>query len=164
MKIGDPISFLNENKLGTIVSINNKNAKILDEYGFTEEVDLNEIVFRDDSLYSKISTEKKDEITKIRSKKKTDATRTLDLHFHLLVKYPNTYSAQARLQIQKETLIENIEYCKKNPIKKLNIIHGIGDGILQNMVFDVLQGFAGLEYEDQNLFHQSSGNVEVIFR
>lgn len=164
MKIGDSISYLNENKTGIVVAINKNLVEILDEYGFTEEVAPNEIVLRDDSLYSKISTEKKDESTKIKSKKKSTATRTLDLHFHLLVKNPNAHSAQARLEIQKENLLEMLEYCRKNPIKKLNIIHGIGDGILQTMVFDVLNGFAGIEYEDQNIFHQSSGNVEVTFR
>ena len=164
MKIGDSISYLNEKKTGTVVAINRNLVKILDEYGFTEEVGLNEIVLRDESLYSKTPIERKVEGFKIKSKKKSTATRTLDLHFHLLVKNPNAYSAQARLEIQKENLIEMLEYCRKNPIKKLNIIHGIGDGVLQDLVFEVLNGFAGIEYEDQNIFHQSSGNVEVIIR
>jgi len=164
MKIGDSISYLNEKKTGTVVATHKNNATILDEYGFTEEVGLNEIVLRDDTLYTKTPIERKVEGFKIKSKKKTTATRTLDLHFHLLVKNPNAYSAQARLEIQKENLLEMLEYCRKNPIKKLNIIHGIGEGILQNMVFDVLDGFAGIEYEDQNIFHHSSGNVEVTFR
>lgn len=164
MKTGDFISYLNERKTGTVVAINKDLITILDEHGFTEKVALNEIVLRDDSLYSRIAIEKKDEAIKIKSKKKSTATRTLDLHFHLLVKNPNSYSAQARLEIQKENLMDMLEYCKKNPIKKLNIIHGIGDGILQTMVFDILNGFAGIEYEDHNIFHQSSGNVEVTFR
>lgn len=164
MKTGDFISYLNERKTGTVVAINKDLITILDEHGFTEKVALNKIVLRDDSLYSRIAIEKKDEAIKIKSKKKSTATRTLDLHFHLLVKNPNSYSAQARLEIQKENLMDMLEYCKKNPIKKLNIIHGIGDGILQTMVFDILNGFAGIEYEDHNIFHQSSGNVEVTFR
>jgi hypothetical protein len=47
-------------------------------------------------------------------------------------------------------------------LKKLNIIHGIGDGVLQNMVHEVLQGFAGIEYEDHDFLPQF-GNVEVTF-
>lgn len=164
MKAGDSISYLNEKKTGTIVSINKQMATILDEYGFKETVDLAEIVLRDEDLYAKISVSKKQEDNKVKSKKNAKATRTLDLHFQNLVKNPNSYSAQARLQIQKENLIETLEYCKKNPIKKLTVIHGIGDGILQEMVFDVLKGYSGIEYEDQNIFHQSSGNVEITFR
>ena len=33
-----------------------------------------------------------------------------------------------------EKLIEKLEYCRNNHFEKLNIIHGIGDGVLQNMV------------------------------
>ncbi len=164
MKAGDSISYLNEKKIGTIVSVDKKTATILDEYGFTEKVDFSEIVLRDVELYAKIAVKKKPEDNKIISKKNTKATRILDLHFQNLVKNPNSYSAQARLQIQKENLIETLEYCKKNPIKKLTVIHGIGDGILQEMVFDILKGYSGIEYEDQNIFHHSSGNVEITFR
>ena len=52
--------------------------------------------------------------------------------------------------IQREKLIEKLEYCRSNNMKKLNIIHGIGDGVLQNMVYEVLQGFMGIEYEDHD--------------
>ena len=164
MKIGDSISYINENKKGTIVSIKKEFAVILDEFGFEETVELKEIIVRDDLFYSKIPTIVKEETKISKSKKNSKAILTLDLHFHLLVKNTTSYSANERLQIQKEKLINTLEYCKKNPIKTLNIIHGIGDGVLQNMVFYVLEGFAGIEYEDQNLFHHSSGNVEVSFR
>lgn len=164
MKVGDSISYLNEDKKGTIISFIKDKVKILDEHGFSETVDLNEIVLRDADFYAKISTEIKEESSTIKSKKNSTIEKVLDLHFHLLVKNPSAYSPQARLQIQRENLLDMLEYCRKNPIKKLNVIHGIGDGTLQNMVFDVLKGFSHLEYEDQNLFHQSSGNVIVTFR
>ena len=50
MKAGDSISYLNEKKIGTIVSVDTKTATILDEYGFTEKVDFSEIVLRDVEL------------------------------------------------------------------------------------------------------------------
>ena len=64
---------------------------------------------------------------------------------------------------QSEKLIEKLEYCRSNNMKKLNIIHGIGDGVLQNMVHEVLQGFTGIEYEDHDFFYHSTGNVLVTF-
>ncbi|MFC6267323.1 Smr/MutS family protein [Frigoriflavimonas asaccharolytica] len=164
MKIGDSISYLNENKTGKIIGLAINSVDVLDEFGFKETLSLNEIVLRDQDFYSKIHIEKKPETSKIKSKKNNSIIKILDLHFHLLVKNPTAYSPQARLQIQKEALLEMLDYCKKNPIKKLNIIHGIGDGTLQAMVFDLLKGYTNLEYEDENIFHQSSGSVMVTFR
>ena len=164
MKAGDSISFINEDKRGTVVSMKAKTAVILDEFGFKETVELAEIIARDEHFYAEISVVKKEEPKTLHSKKNGKASLILDLHFQLLVKKSTGYTAQERLEIQREKLLNTMEYCRKNPIKTLNIIHGIGDGVLQKMVFDVLEGIAGIQYEDQNLFHESSGNVEVTFR
>lgn len=164
MKAGDLISFVNEAKKGTLVSLKGQQALIENEFGFEETVNLNEIVPRDEGFYSKIAIEKKEEPEAFKSKKNARAYLTLDLHFQLLVKNTSGYSAQERLDIQKEKLLATLDYCRKNPIKCLNIIHGIGDGTLQKLVFEVLEGVSGIEYEDQNLFYHSSGNVEVTFR
>jgi hypothetical protein len=44
-----------------------------------------------------------------------------------LVKNPNDYDSFERF-IQKEKLMEVIEFCRKNNLKRLEIVHGIGDG------------------------------------
>ena len=163
MKKGDLISVLDETTKGKIISLGKDFAIIEDEFGFEHSIEISKIIPRENDLYDKSSVTVKDKSEKKASKKNSDNSRTIDLHFEKLVKNTAEFSAFERLQIQKETLIENLDYCRKNYIKKLNIIHGIGDGILQNLVYDYLRGYRGIEFEEDDFFFHSSGNVWVTF-
>jgi DNA-nicking Smr family endonuclease len=87
----------------------------------------------------------------------------LDLHFHNLVKNPSDYDSFERLFIQKEKLIEVIEFCRKNNLKRLEIVHGIGDGTLQSMVRDVLESLVNIDFYNKEILHHQSGAVMVEF-
>lgn len=163
MKKGDLISVLDETTTGKIISVAKDFVLIEDEFGFEHSIESSKIIPRESNLYEKSEVLIKDKSEKKISKKNSDNNRTLDLHFEKLVKNPAEYCAWERLEIQKETLIENLDYCKKNYIKKLNIIHGIGDGVLQNLVYDYLRGYSGIEFEEDDFFFHSSGNVWVTF-
>lgn len=62
------------------------------------------------------------------------------------------------------TFARNHQFLQKNHIKKLDVIHGIGDGVLQSMVLEVLRGETGLEYEDGTFFKHQSGTITVILK
>ena len=90
-------------------------------------------------IYDQIKTVQKKESSKHRSKKHDNKPFILDLHFENLVKKTVDYDAAERLFLQKEKLLQTLDYCRKNNLKKLEIIHGIGDGFLQKMVHEVLE-------------------------
>lgn len=163
MKKGDLISVLDETTTGKIISMEKNFVKIEDEFGFEQEIEISKIILQNPEIYkySKITIKK--EIEKNRSKKKGENNRTLDLHFDKLSKDAGNISSWERLEIQKEKLLEQLDYCRKNYIKKLNVIHGIGDGVLQEMVYDILRGQIGIEFEENDFFHHSSGNVWIKF-
>ena len=87
----------------------------------------------------------------------------IDLHFDQLVKNPNEYDSWERLFIQKERLMEVLDFCKANKIKRLEVIHGLGKGVLQELVYDVLRGYTGIEFEENEFFKHQSASVEVVF-
>jgi DNA-nicking Smr family endonuclease len=87
----------------------------------------------------------------------------LDLHFHNLVKNPNDYTSFERLFIQKERLVETINFCRKHNLKRLEIVHGIGDGVLQKMVFDTLESQTNVDFYNKEILHHQSGAVMVEF-
>mgnify|MGYP001205358033 FL=1 len=163
MKIGDLVSVIDDDLKGKISAFKGNLVQIEDEHGFHYEIEKAKIVPQNHNIYDDISVVSKKETSRIISKKNQSKPQSIDLHFENLVEKPQDYEPWERLMIQREKLIEKLEYCRNNHLKKLNIIHGIGDGVLQNMVHEVLQGFAGIEYEDHDFFYHSSGNVEVTF-
>ena len=163
MKIGDLVSVIDDDLKGKISAFKGNLLQIEDEHGFHYEIEKSKIIPQNHNIYEDISVVSKKETSKIISKKNQSKPQSIDLHFENLVKKPQEYEPWERLMIQREKLIEKLEYCRNNNLKKLNIIHGIGDGVLQNMVHELLQGFAGIEYENHDFFYHSSGNVEVTF-
>ena len=87
----------------------------------------------------------------------------MELSFAGIPLNPLIPDAFERLMIQKENLLETIDFCRKNHIKNLEIIHGIGDGVLQKMVYDILEGLSNVEYDEHGFFYHESGRVEVKF-
>ena len=163
MKIGDLVSVIDDDLKGKISAFKGNLVQIEDENGFHYDIEKSKVVLYNHNIYDDISiTVKKETSTKI-SKKNQTQPQSIDLHFEKLVNNPQDFESWERLMIQREKLIEKLEYCRSNNMKKLNIIHGIGDGVLQNMVHEVLQGFAGIEYEDHDFFYHSTGNVLVTF-
>jgi len=163
MKIGDLVSVIDENLRGKVLTIIANQVKIEDEHGFTYNFSKDKLTIIDSDLYENSPVIRKKETSKVVSKKHNKAPLKLDLHFNFLVKNPSDYDAFERLMIQREKLLEIIDFCRKNKIKTLQIIHGIGDGVLQKMVYEVLEGLTNVEYDSDGFFYHQSGNVEVKF-
>lgn len=163
MKIGDQISVLDENLSGIITSVNGNIVVFKDEYGFTYQYPKEKLVPKNASIYENIEVIRKAEPRKVISKKHDKNPLILDLHFHNLVKNPTDYDSFERLFIQKEKLIETISFCRKNHLKRLEIVHGIGDGILQKMVWDILESQTNLDFYNKEILHHQSGAIMVEF-
>ncbi|QOW10645.1 DNA mismatch repair protein [Kaistella flava (ex Peng et al. 2021)] len=164
MNIGDSVSVIDDQLKGKVISIKGKKVTIEDEHGFPYEYEAKELVLQQAEIYDQVQTILKEETSRPISKKHHKKPFILDLHFEHLVKNPSDYDSFERLFRQKEKLITTIEYCRKNNLKKLEIIHGIGDGVLQQMVHDVLESQTNLEFQNKEILHHQSGTVLVYFR
>ena len=164
MKIGDSVSVVDDNVKGKITVIKGTKMTIEDEHGFPYEYESNQLVLQDAEIYDQITTVRKEELSKPVSKKHDKKPLILDLHFEHLVKNPGEYQSFERLFRQKEKLLSILDYCRKNNLKKLEIIHGIGDGILQQMVHEVLESQTNLEFHNKEILHHQAGTVLVYFR
>ena len=161
MKIGDAISVVDDQLKGKIISIKGKNVTIEDEHGFSYDYELKEIVLQEPEIYKGLKTIQKVEKSKPTSKKHDKKPLVVDLHFSNMVKNPAQFSPFERITLQKEKLLETLDYCRENNLKKLEIIHGIGDGIVQQMVNEVLANQKNLEYHNKEILHHQSGTVLV---
>lgn len=163
MKIGDKVSVVDDDLSGLVTSVNGNIVVFKDEYGFTYQYPKEKLVPKSSDLYENIKIVKKAEPKKNISKKHQKNALVLDLHFHNLVKNPNDYDSFERLFIQKERLLETLSFCRKNHLKRLEIVHGIGDGVLQRMVLDILESQTGLDFYNKDILHHQSGAVMVEF-
>ncbi|WP_419868788.1 Smr/MutS family protein [Chryseobacterium sp. CT-SW4] len=163
MKIGDQVSVIDDDLSGIITSVKGNTVVFKDEHGFTHQYPMEKLVPKNPSIYENVEIRQKQEPQKITSKKHQKKPMVLDLHFNNLVKNPNDYDSFERLFIQKEKLMEVLEFCRKNNLKRLEIVHGIGDGTLQKMVWSVLESQTHLDFYNKEILHHQSGAVMVEF-
>ena len=163
MKIGNKVSVVDEDLSGIVTSVNGNIVVFKDEYGFTHQYPKEKLVPKDIDLYENIRVEKKAEPKKVISKKHQKNHMVLDLHFHNLVKNPGDYDSFERLFIQKEKLMEVLSFCRKHHLKRLEIVHGIGDGTLQRMVWNVLESQTDIDFYNKEILHHQSGAVMIEF-
>lgn len=163
MKIGDKVSVVDEDLEGIVTSTNGNIVVFKDEYGFTHQYSKEKLVPKNTDFYENIKVVRKAEPQKVTSKKHHKNHLVLDLHFHNLVKNPSDYESFERLFMQKEKLLEVISFCRKNNLKRLEIVHGIGDGTLQRIVLDVLESQTNLDFYNKEILHHQSGAVMVEF-
>lgn len=164
MKIGDSVSVVNDNLKGKIITIHGKKLTIQDFHGFSYEFLESEVVLEQPEIYNELKVIKKDLNLRSISKKHDKKPIVLDLHFENIGKKNRSYDSFERLFLQKEKLLQTIEYCRANYLKKLEIIHGIGDGVLQQMVHEVLESQTNLEFHNNEILHHQSSTVIVYFR
>lgn len=163
MKIGDKVSVVDEDLSGVVTSVKENIVVFKDEYGFTHQYPKEKLVPKISDFYENTPIIKKAEPKKVISKAHQKNHLVLDLHFHNLVKNPNDYTSFERLFIQKERLVETINFCRKHNLKRLEIVHGIGDGVLQKMVFDTLESQINVDFYNKEILHHQSGAVMVEF-
>ncbi|SEW49511.1 Smr domain-containing protein [Chryseobacterium wanjuense] len=163
MKIGDKVSVVDEDLSGVVTSVKGNIVVFKDEFGFTYQYPKEKLVPKNADIYENIKVVKKPEPKKNISKKHQRNHLVLDLHFPNLVKNPNDYDSFERLFIQKEKLLQTIEFCRKHNLKRLEIVHGIGDGVLQKLVWDTLESQTNIDFYNKEILHHQSGAVMVEF-
>ena len=134
MKVGDKVSHVSEDLKGKIIKIKGETIVLEDEHGFEYTVNSSLLVPDASYLYDSLEIPKELSLTEGVKNKPQKNADVLDLHFDQLVKDPNNYESYERLLIQKQVLLERIEHCRAIRAKKLLIIHGHGQGVLQNFV------------------------------
>ena len=163
MKIGTRVAVVDEDLSGIITSVNGKIISFKDEFGFIHQYSEEKLVISNPELYDNIQIQKKKEIPKTISKKHQRNHLVLDLHFEKIAGSSSQHDSFERLFLQKEKLMETIDFCRKNNLKKLEIVHGIGDGTLQKMVWDTLESLTNIDFYNKEILHHQSGAVMVEF-
>ena len=176
-KIGEKVSFLNESGWGIIQRFQNDAVIVEDETGFERPILRNELV--------KIFGDQKDTFDDVpldfsekevgdnsKNNSRIDDTQKfkdfweLDLHIHELLDSEVGLTNSEMLRNQISVLKSFFRNACDKRIRKLVIIHGVGQGVLKAEVRDFLQQQEGIEFYDSdfNEYGKGATTVELFFR
>lgn len=168
-KIGHKVSILDENVEGIVMGITPKGNVIVAVDGFDYEYPEKKLVnlMKNHSIEVGRSDVYKKELShldRLKSEKfqTADGTWELDLHFHEIAdeieqkKIPSEKKLMYQLEYFKKVL-EKASYCR---VKRLIVIHGVGEGILKAQIREVLIE-KGIVFQDASMKHYGWGATEI---
>jgi len=85
----------------------------------------------------------------------------IDLHIHELIEDPSNLQKSEILAFQTDYFIRSLEGALSNNFRNVIFIHGVGDGILRQVLTDQLKKTEGIEWFDAPMALYGVGAIEV---
>jgi DNA-nicking Smr family endonuclease len=173
------VGFLRERGGGKVVALlNDRFFLVLDNDGFERKCHVNELVkihsldfklpeaselhVSDDEVLSKDTHVDVGYVTRLSSKK--EPYWEIDLHIETLVESPVSMNKAEILAYQMRELRTFYNNALQKRIRKLIIIHGVGEGILKQAVREFLMGKSGISFYDADFRDYGKGATAVELR
>ncbi|HEX5002244.1 MAG TPA: Smr/MutS family protein [Bacteroidia bacterium] len=90
--------------------------------------------------------------------------RIVDLHIEELIKDVSALSNSEMIGLQLKKFHSEMNAALKGHIKRLILIHGVGNGTLKKTIRDELRNYPGVAFRDGDYQKFGSGATEVLFR
>lgn len=162
-QVGDIVSFINDSGTGTILKIKNGQAEVLMDHGFEEWHALSDLVPRKALNIGEVQAKDRPAraLEKGRAKAHAPEYLEVDLHFDALVDFPKNFSAHEKLQMQLNEARKTIEKARRGGIKKVILIHGLGQGRLREEIYTLLERMDRISFYDASYARYGKGATEV---
>jgi len=151
--IGERVLFLHDSGKGVILDISPDGTfQIEDEDGFRRKVHAGEICkIHSESIPVDTVPDNKLTVTrKNLSGNKTKNRWEIDLHIDTLTDSTSGMTNHEIVQFQMKSLIRFLEEAQLKKVRKILIIHGVGEGVLRREVHDYLRGISGAVFHDEH--------------
>lgn len=167
-KPGDKVGFLHESGYGTIVKmIDDHTAEVEVDgieipYAISELIDLDELkvhTVEDEAL--EMLQEKKGINRAGKKSQGNQPSAEIDLHIENLVDRHSHMSNGEILQLQKRRLKDYLEKVEDHKMRKVVIIHGVGQGVLKEEIRYLLKQFEHYEFMDAPYYLYGYGATEL---
>ncbi len=167
-QISEKVGFLHESGRGVVTAIlpSNKNL-VLDDDGFENEYrsdeliklfqsdkKIEDVILKDDQGFPKINNSKK-------KSKQSKSRRIIDLHIEELVDDHSTWSNDQILNYQLKALRNFFNKAKNERIRKLIVIHGVGEGVLKEEVLAYFTKIDGVLIQEADFREFGKGATEI---
>ncbi len=161
LKIGDKVKVLDDNQKGEILRIFKNRITILNELGFEEVYNDNELILDMDFEVGEIQLPTSNsKITPLPSVSSSEP-KEIDLHIGQLVDYYTGLTNYEMLQIQLRKVREEIDKARNERRSRLIFIHGHGSGKLKKELIKLLESYSRLEFYDASFRKYKLGATEV---
>ncbi len=162
LKAGDKVRLLNEVGGGQILKVDKNRCLVLRDDGFEDWYSTNELILSsgDFSVDHILNKDYRPQNLPKRIQVKKDQLE-VDLHFYNLVEHEKNYSNYEKLQIQLNEARKNIDKARKSGIKKIVLIHGVGEGVLKEEIHRMLERMERLNFYDANFLRYGEGATEI---
>ena len=85
----------------------------------------------------------------------------MDLHIHELVEDPSNLQQSEILEFQKNYFIRCLDGAIQYNFLNVIFIHGVGNGVLRDVLTDQLKKTGGIEFFDAPMINYGVGAIEV---
>ena len=156
-EVGENVSILDESGVFTIKEILQGKARIEDEFGFEQWIDLKFIVKRRSITVDRL--QKKDETGSQLSKNnlKSNSFPEIDLHIECLLPSDSQMSAHDKFTLQIEQFKRFTNLMIQRKVTKFRVIHGSGEGRLKSEIRSMVQSRVGFTIHDDNFANGKVG-------
>lgn len=166
-KVGEKVAFLNEPGWGIVQEVlSNHQYKIEDEDGFSCVRYHSDLVpvYSQNFKVDKVEQEKQEvkKQSKKSGKRKPPEVWKIDLHLDELVDSPGCVEFSRMLQIQMNHCRSFVQKAKKNGIRKVVVIHGVGQGVLKESVRKFSVEINAKEVYDADFRKYGRGATEIV--
>lgn len=164
-KVGDRVLFKKEDLKGEVTKINSAyKLTILTSDGFEVNVSVKDLVRIEkgtdtassygDFFHQKDSDKK---ASKSIRKQRSQTVLKVDLHIELLTSNYHYMDNFEIVQLQLNECYEKLQYAMNSKITKVEIVHGVGEGVLRAEVHQILRNYKLRYYLSKN-----GGSTEVM--
>lgn len=177
-EIGDKVAVIDDAIEGVVLKVNKETIVVKTEDDFEMTFFVNELVKLhnanelNDIFSSKSISEvlkekaspKKHKIAFEKRSKKDEFVLEVDLHIEKLVPSTRGMSNFDILNIQMDEVKRKVEFCLKNRLPRMVLIHGVGEGVLKSEIEFFLGRYDNLVYQDASYRKYGLGATEVYFK
>ena len=168
-KIGDKVEVIDSSEKGVVLTVDKALISVEFEDGFQQDFQSNQLILSKPLEFDFASISVAHIVDQMSSKKKTSKSSKIgyipeiDLHIHELIDDASRLSNFEILNIQILKAKGFVEWAISKQIKKIVLIHGVGQGVLKQELSTLLRRYDNIEFFDANYQKYGFGATEVNF-
>lgn len=173
-KLGDKVAVLDDTIKGLVTKVLSNSIIIDTADGFSMSFNPKELVIIDkeqkelskfsDIQLNQLLNEKKEEVKKKTATKRISTEKLpimeVDLHIHQLIPTTRGMSNYEILTLQLNEAERKIQFAKSKKIQRIVFIHGVGEGVLQQELYNLFQKY-NVDYYDASYQKYGMGATEI---